>query len=300
MQNDKNSSTQLASTSPASSRAAPVRGLVSVPKVLSEVISTRIIPRLLQSHQPTAALRPADKKVALSRRDIAEFATLVLSDNSPEIDTFVALCRARGMTIEAIYLRLLTDTARYIGTLWANDDCDFCEVTLALWRIQRLLHDLSPAFHAERHGASPHSGHRVLLAPIAGEQHMLGPIMVAEFFRRAGWEVSGELPTANDQLVEIVRDQWLDMVGISVGGLATTGDLKATIRAIRRASINPSVGVMVGGWMFIERPELVMDVGADFAAADARDAVVMATACVARYSAVANRGSAGMVGQHAD
>ncbi len=300
MQDYKDYSAQPAMPSPAPSRAAMTRGALSVPKVLSEVISTRIIPQLLQSHQLVAVPRPADDGAVLSRHDIAEFATLVLRDNSPAIDSFVAQCRARAMTIEAIYLRLLTDTARYIGTLWANDDCDFCEVTLALWRIQRLVHDLSPAFHAEGHGVCPPTGRRVLLAPIAGEQHLLGPIMVAEFFRRAGWEVSGELPTANDQLVEIVAAQWLDMVGISVGGDATAGDLKATISAIRRASSNPAVGVMVGGWLFIERPELVMDVGADFAAADARDAVVLAAACVARLSAAEKFGSSRMVGQHAD
>ena len=48
------------------------------------------------------------------------------------------------------------------------------------------------------------------------------------------------------------------------------------IKAIRERSCNKSIGVMVGGPVFIKRPELAMRVGADAAAVNAPAAVFLA------------------------
>jgi hypothetical protein len=45
---------------------------------------------------------------------------------------------------------------------------------------------------------------------------------------------------------------------------------------MRRASRNPALGVLVGGRVFVERPELVALVGADATASDARQAALQA------------------------
>lgn len=46
--------------------------------------------------------------------------------------------------------------------------------------------------------------------------------------------------------------------------------LAASIRVIRRASLNPAIVVMVGGQLFSEHPDLARQVGADATATDAR------------------------------
>jgi methanogenic corrinoid protein MtbC1 len=50
--------------------------------------------------------------------------------------------------------------------------------------------------------------------------------------------------------------------------------------SIRQASRNRDITVMVGGRLFLERPELVAKVGADAMATDARQAVMVADGVV--------------------
>jgi len=73
-----------------------------------------------------------------------------------------------------------------------------------------------------------------------------------------------------------VRAEWFDVVGLSVGVDAQIEAVSSAIVAVRKASRNASVGVMVGGALFASRPELVAVVGADATAADAPQAVVQA------------------------
>ena len=60
--------------------------------------------------------------------------------------------------------------------------------------------------------------------------------------------------------------------------------LTADIRAVRAASRNADVGVMVGGPMFVARPEYALLVGADATATDGRNAVREAELLVARIA----------------
>jgi hypothetical protein len=53
------------------------------------------------------------------------------------------------------------------------------------------------------------------------------------------------------------------------------------IRDVRRASRNSGLGILVGGPMFIERPDLVGLVGADATAADGRQATLQAETMLA-------------------
>jgi methanogenic corrinoid protein MtbC1 len=65
-------------------------------------------------------------------------------------------------------------------------------------------------------------------------------------------------------------------VGLSVGCEVRVESLSAAIRSVRRASLNRSIGVMVGGPLFNKFPELVGQVGADASARDGRTAVQLA------------------------
>jgi methanogenic corrinoid protein MtbC1 len=116
----------------------------------------------------------------------------------------------------------------------------------------------------------------MLLVPAPGEQHVLGLIIVGDYFRRAGWDVWGEPPATSDDLPNVVQNEWFDVVGLSVGCEVRVDVLAAEIEAIRQASRNRGIGVMVGGPLFNKYPELVAQVGADATAKDGRDAVVQA------------------------
>lgn len=240
---------------------------------LARVIEAEIIPRLMLAHRAEAGcapLAPVDFP-SPTAEEIAEFAGMLLNQPVASVSDYVDRRRKQGMTLEAVYLDLLSPTARHLGYLWEQDLCDFSDVTLGLWRLQQLLHDLSPAFRVD---VTPVGEHRkTLLVPAPGEQHTFGLFMVSEFFRRAGWHVWGELPTTLNQLLCTVRDESFDVVGFSAGCELQIEPLRTAIDAVREASKNREVVVMVGGPIFGLHPEYVEAVGADATAKDGREAV---------------------------
>jgi methanogenic corrinoid protein MtbC1 len=248
---------------------------------LVRTIEGEIIPRLMLAHVGVERLSlspslhhdrvPADE-------DVAELTRLVVAHDAPIALSYVEAMRAQGMTVETIYVGLLGPAAQRLGDLWEEDFCDFTEVTVGLWRLQQVLRALSPTFQNEVERRE--SSLRAILVPLPGEHHMFGVMMVAEFFRRAGWDVWDEPCVSVRELADTVRGTWFDIAGISVSSAVSSENrlesVAAAVRAIRRASRNPAVGVMVGGRIFSEHPEYVGLVGADATAASERHALPQA------------------------
>lgn len=106
--------------------------------------------------------------------------------------------------------------------------------------------------------------------------------MVAEFLIRDGWGVSVGPPILEADLLQLLRDEWFDVVGFSVTCESRLSHLQREIRRVRASSRNAQIGVIVGGRVFNERPELVARVGADGSAADASGVPEQARRLVAR------------------
>ncbi len=68
--------------------------------------------------------------------------------------------------------------------------------------------------------------------------------------------------------MQLVRSEWFAVVGLSVASETRIDALANGIRALRRASRNRAIGVLVGGPLFLAHPELVGHVGADATALD--------------------------------
>lgn len=239
---------------------------------LVRTIETDIVPRLVMA-QP---LPPAAPDVArpLSQADIAAFTAIVLAGGPDEIMAEVEELRAQGVALDRIYLDLFAPTARRLGTMWEEDECDFATVTLALHHLHGLLHNCRVGFAEEPRRIDPE---RVaLLCPVPGEQHVFGIAIVGEFLRHAGWDVTEALPSSRHELARLAEAQAFTLIGLTISREGLLESLTGSIRAIRRASNNRAVGILVGGRIFTERPELVALVGADAAAADGRAAVVQA------------------------
>jgi len=128
------------------------------------------------------------------------------------------------------------------------------------------------------------NGRRALLAPARGDQHTFGLAMASDFFRRAGWAV-WDLPTAsNGDLARLVRREWFAVVGFSVSCERWLDAARSAIRAIRGASSNGALSVMVGGPLFLNHPELAAGVGADATASDAQQAVLQAQGLLTHFT----------------
>lgn len=248
---------------------------------LLRTIEGEIIPRLMLAHRSVqdahVALGCVDRR--LSEEDVAEFTTLVLRHDILVASSYVDAMRSQGVALESLFLDLLAPAARRLGDLWDADLASFAEVTLGLGRLQQLLRDLTPSFQYE--AETRPIGHRVLLAPSPGETHTFGLFMVGEFMRRAGWDVWEERTSASAALVGWVRREHFDVVGLSLSCETRLEELASCVRALRRASRNADLGVMVGGSLFQRQPELVARVGADATATDARSAPAQAESLVA-------------------
>ena len=144
----------------------------------------------------------------------------------------------------------------------------------ALGRLQRILRNWSQAFGSEVQ--PPPNGRRILLAQHADEQHSFGLAMVAEFFRRDGWEVLGGVGGAvPDPSGEVARD-WFDVVGFSLGSALRVDWARERIAEVRRQSRNRSVVVLVGGPLLDVDPHWAGRLGADASGHSGGDVVALA------------------------
>jgi methanogenic corrinoid protein MtbC1 len=230
---------------------------------LAQTLETEVIPRLVGAHR---SQRPGASP-ALPPGDIEAFVELLRHGEEAAVRAEVAAMHRRGMSLEAIFLGVLAPAARRLGELWVSDRCDFSTVTVCLGRLQSLLREWSPTFGREVE--HPPNGRRILLAQHPSEQHSFGLSMVAEFFRRDGWEVLGGVGGAvADPSAQVARD-WFDVVGFSVGSETRLDWLQERITQVRASTRNRSVVVLVGGPLFAIRPGLARAVGADAHGEDA-------------------------------
>ncbi len=242
---------------------------------LGELVATiegEVIPRLMLAHQslPEAADAAALDIAPPSADDIAELVDLVLVDDDSLARGFVNKVLDRGVPIEVVYLQLLSPAARRLGELWEADHCTFSDVTIGIWHLHRLMHELGAVFGQPLQQAG--DSRRCLMTAVPGEQHTFGVFMVAEFFRRDGWYVYDAPSATQEELADLVRSQPFDVVGLSASGNHMIENITDTIANIREHCCNRHVTVMVGGKIFEGNPDLVAAVGADATAHDAREA----------------------------
>ena len=244
---------------------------------LARMIEAEIIPRLMLAHRCEGHLAMAsnpDLRTPMSE-DVAEFARIAVEHDAAVACGYVHALRSQGFSLETIFIDLISPAARLLGDMWVADVTDFTEVTIGLSRLQQVVHYFGPAFQNEVGGVC-NSG-RALLTTMPGDQHTLGISMVEEFFRRAGWDVTCGAYSTRQQLIKVVSKEKFDLIGLSAGSDLLLGKLTSVIRALRKASCNRSVRIVVGGRLFVEHPEYASLSGADGTAMDARQAILQFT-----------------------
>jgi methylmalonyl-CoA mutase cobalamin-binding subunit len=224
---------------------------------LFSVLADHVIPHLVQYH----AQSPAVAAMKPTEAEFEEFFGHLLEDHDTGFVEAIHRMIARGLSIESIYLNLLVPCAVRMGQRWVDDCSDFVAVTVAVGRLQALLRQFSADFCAE--AGRPPAGRRILLAQPDDETHMFGLSVVAEFFRREGWDVVGGVAGTGVDPVQRVRSEWFDVAGLSVGSELKLPWLRECIDAMRQYSTNPGLVIMVGGPLFSADPSRVQWVGAD-------------------------------------
>lgn len=239
---------------------------------LARVVEAEIIPRLMLAHRIEPAPEPTE--VLPSAEQIAAFTTLMLDPAGDDVESRLAELLASGLGTDSLLLDLMAPTARHLGTLWEEDLCDFVEVTRAMGRLQRIMREVTSRFRSE--AEAPAVNRKILLLPCPGDSHRFGLTVVEQFFREAGWSVTCTLTQPDEDALRCIREEWFDIVGLSLACETLLPTMTETVTALRRASRNAALRVVVGGPAFMDDPDSFRRVGADASAGDARTALSVA------------------------
>jgi methanogenic corrinoid protein MtbC1 len=250
---------------------------------LRQTIETEIVPRLLaargrlglavaRSYDQPTDVAPAERHVA--SEDCLELQRLLLAHESTVAGAYVSALINQGVPRDEIYMELLAPVARGFGQLWDDDAADFTQITVALGRLQVLLHELGrDACESEEPGQGMRSA---LLMTMPGEQHTFGLLVIGDFFRRRGWNVCCEFPRTTREALELVANHHFDVVGVSTAGEQKAEELGSLLPALRRSSNNAALRILVGGPLLLRRPDLAAAIGADGTADSGEAAVAVA------------------------
>jgi MerR family transcriptional regulator, light-induced transcriptional regulator len=245
---------------------------------VNTIIESEIIPRLLMAHSATDTRTRPRLLRSITPDEAARFAELPLRLEAAslleEVDAFIV----KGASVETICLDLLAPAARKLGEMWERDECDFLDVTMGLWRLQEVMREVAARAPVDLAGmAIPNSA---LFAPMPGDHHNFGTLMIDEVFARAGWRSEALVKPERRELLDRLARQPFDLLGLTLTRDCPSAALTNLIRAVRNVSANPHIIVLVGGRMINENPAMAMEVGADGTGADALSALELANSLV--------------------
>lgn len=235
---------------------------------LAKTIETELIPRLRLAFRDDDMGRVED---SIGAADHVAFLRMLLADDPSAPLRFVKDLEARGISTLAVITRLLPEAARELGRGWEDDTLSFTDVTLATAQLQKLLRYSSIVGQSRPFSLAPGQP-SILLATARDEQHVMGVLITAEIFRRAGWVVTSMPCAAFDDVVLKVREEMFDVVGLSASTDRCRATLKDDVDDLVHSSRNAHIRLVVGGGLFQRDGELSRAIGADLCLGDAVDA----------------------------
>jgi len=179
----------------------------------------------------------------------------------------------------AVLEDLAASSARALGARWLDDETTFVDVSLALCRVHEAVREAGAGRRAPPAGGGPRG--RILIGQTIGDQHMLGPALVANAFRAAGWTADVEPGATTEGLAAAAGALFYGVIGLSATVDRPIDEMRTAIETIRRASRNPAARLIVGGPFFDADPARASAVGADAYAPDAASAVDAAATLLA-------------------
>ena len=172
-----------------------------------------------------------------------------------------------GLSIRDAYLGVFQPVQREVGELWMENRISVAQEHFCTAVTQLTMSQLYPKLFG-----GPRNGRSFVAAVIGGDLHEVGLRMVSDFFEMAGWDtyfMGANTPA--EAIYAAVQDRHAHLLGLSVTIAEHLPELEATIGDLRDLR-EEGLRVMVGGWPFLDDPDLVKGVGADGWAPDAAEA----------------------------
>lgn len=245
---------------------------------LMATLDTQIIPRLVNAHRADEAALPQRQTDRISAAQIEVFAGVCVAADRVGAQRFIEQVREDGVDAEAVFIDLIGPAARYLGQQWESDALSFSDVTVGLSLMHAIVHEMG----YDHHDGPQLAGEvkRIMLACAPGSQHLLGLSMVSELFRRAGWQVVLEIAPSSAELCRAAKNEWFDMIGLSLALDSQLAVLGKLVADLKRASRNPRTHVILGGPIFSLRHCTAEEFGAQGICRDGRESVSLAARLV--------------------
>jgi signal transduction histidine kinase/methanogenic corrinoid protein MtbC1 len=225
------------------------------------------------SRLPSAALGADETLTPLA----SAYLQALLDYERPTATRLVLDAEAAGMPIRDIYLHVFQRCQHEVGRLWQANRISVAQEHYCTAATQFVMAQLYPrAFPTQG------NGRRLVAASVGGELHEIGLRIIADVFEMEGYDtlyLGANTPT--EGILQAVVDRRADLLLLSVTmafHLPTVGSMIAAVRAREDCR---DVKVLVGGRPFNIAPDLWAKIGADGCAADAAEALAVATRLLA-------------------
>jgi len=221
------------------------------------------------SIEPSTLLEGAGPHTTLA----TEFLKLLLSGERHVASRLILDAVDSGVPVKDIYLHVFQRSQRELGRLWQLNQISVAQEHYCTAATQLIMAQLYPSiFSTEK------NGRKIIATSIGGELHEIGVRIIADFFEMEGWDtyyLGANSPTA--AIVQAIADRRADILAVSATMTFHIRAVENLIAAVRASADSNSVKVLVGGYPFNVEPELWKRVGADGYAADASEAIAVAS-----------------------
>jgi methanogenic corrinoid protein MtbC1 len=181
----------------------------------------------------------------------------------------------RGHGLPDVYADVLQEAMYDVGRLWETNRITVAQEHMATAITQHVIAHLYPLIQPAQSPAQSQRG-RMVITGVEGEQHQVGPNMVADVLESAGWDVrflGTNTPAAG--VLQAVEEHRADVLGISATMLFNLPAVRRLIGAARAAA-GGNLRIILGGSAFRATPELYKELGAAGVALDVRAALRLA------------------------
>ncbi len=213
-------------------------------------------------------LAPDGQMAEVSR----QYLDLLLSGDRRGASRLILRVVEEGTPVRVIYQEVFQPVQREVGRLWQMNEISVAQEHYCTAATQLIMSQLYPYIFG-----TARRGRRFLGTCVGGELHEIGVRMVTDFFEMDGWDtfyLGANTPV--DGILESLRAERIDVVGISATMTYHVDRVESMIQAIRDTDLPAEPRILVGGYPFNVSATLWEHVGADGYAPDADTAIALA------------------------
>jgi len=197
-----------------------------------------------------------------------QYLSALLSYDRHSASALILAAVENKVSIREIYCHVFEPCQYEIGRLWQSNVVSIAQEHYCTASTQLIMSQLYPyIFRVDRTFRGT-----IVAACVTGELHEIGARMLCDLLELEGWNtiyLGANVPTTG--IVDVLRDNHSNILAVSASMTFNIRVVREVIAAVRLAS--PATRILVGGYPFKIAPNLWRNVGADYWAKDASDAI---------------------------